>query len=704
MTPAPDAPAAPAGRACASVRLLCSHFAIAASTIVLLAAAMRAAEPAPAEAAETPPAPSPPLPVREAREISVTAARGERNVLDVPAHVSVLDRAAIERSGAPNLPELLRREAGLFVSNTTSNAEGYSLEARGFANGGGNGCRTLVLIDGRRANEPDSGCPDWTFLTLDQVERVEIVRGPGSTAYGDNALGGVIEIFTRGASAEGETRAALQLEGASFDGERANAFVSQQLGRLRVGASASYDDTAGYRERADLNNKRWQIDLDWALGDAGSIGVAGGYASSERSRPGTLNAGQVDDDREQAGPNLDFGRERERFLEGALELRLPFELELRATPYYRHSQGRNHFESAAFGVFDSDTDADSAGLDLQLSRELTLLGRELRIVAGAELRQDDIDVASSFAVNDARRQLWGVFVQAEAWLLDDLMLSLALRRDRSDLEGRSNDFRGPLEWAAEQAIWSPRAALTWRFHENASAYISYGRGFRFPNLDETFGSFGFAPGLDPERAHGIETGATWRSERLELRAVLYALYVKDELFYDPVAAPFGMNDNVDEVRHQGVELAARVALLDWLDAVGSYTEDDVEVSEDSVAALEGERMPLTPEHRGSLGLDASLPFGFEASLAGVFVGARRVVNDVLGSEPDLSDYATLDARVAWRRELSRGLELTLEGRAANLTNSQYSEFAGLGGFPSETRFYPAPERNFALGARITLLR
>ncbi len=649
-----------------------------------------------------------PVVVRDAREISVTATRGERNLLDVPANVTVIERAEIERSGAPNLPELLRREAGLFVANTTSNAEGYSVEARGFLNGGGNGCRTLVLIDGRRANEPDSGCPDWTFVTLDQIERVEIVRGQGSTAYGDSALGGVIQIFTRGASAEGETRASLQLERASFDGERANGFVSQRIGALRVGASASYDDTAGYRERADLNNKRWQIDLGYELGDVGSLGLAGGYASSERSRPGTLNASDIDDDRDAAGPNLDFGRERERFLQGSLDLALPWELQLRATPYYRHSQAQNHFESPGpFGfTFDSDTDADAAGIDLQLSREVEWFGREVRLLAGAELRQDDIDVASSFAQNDATRKLWGVFAQAEAWLIDDVMLSIALRRDRSDLEGRSNDFRGPLRWAEEQAIWSPRAALSWRFHENGSAYISYGRGFRFPNLDETFGSFGFSPGLAPERAHGVETGATWRTERLEARAVLYTMYVKDEIFYDPIAPPFGGNDNVDEVRHQGAELGARVSLREWLTASASYTHDDVEVRKDSVPALVGQQLPLTPENRGSLALEAELPLGFAASLSGTFVGDRRVANDVLGAEADLASYATLDARVAWTHDVAQGVAFTLEATGRNLTGTHYSEFAGLSifSFPPETRFYPAPDRNWSVGARVSFER
>lgn len=669
-----------------------------AALLVGLGPAAAVAQGAPANDAQ------PPVVVREAREISVTATRAERNLLDVPAHVSVIDRAAIERSGASSLPELLRREAGVLVTNTTTNAEGYSVEARGFGNGGGNGCRTLVLIDGRRANEPDSGCVDWTFLALDQVERIEIVRGPGSAAYGDNALGGVIAISTRGASAAGKTLASLAAERASFDGERVNAVVSQRFGALRIGASAGFDDTAGYRDRADLNNKRWGLDLAWQLADGGRIALAGGYASSERSRPGALNASDVDGDPTQASPSLDFGRERERYLQAALELPLPGEWRLRATPYYRHSRAHNTFDDGFF-VFESAADADSAGADLQVERELQLLGRSVRVLAGAELRQDDIDVASSFASNDARRRIWGVFLQTEAWLRDDLLLSFGVRRDRSDLEGRTTQAPG-VRFDEEHAFWSPRASLTWRFHERASAYVAYGRGFRFPNVDEAFGFFGFAPTLAPERAHSIETGASWRSERLELRGALYAMWVKDEILFDPFAGPFGQNDNVDEVRHEGAELSARMALASWLDATASYTRDDVKVTRDAVPALEGERLPITPENRGQLALEAALPFGFEARLAGTFVGDRYVANDPGGAQPDLDGYATLDARVAWVGELAPGVALTLEANGRNLTGSDYADFAGYSifSFPPETRFYPAAQANWSVGARIRLER
>ena len=132
-----------------------------------------------------------PDPVIRTPLVQITAARVEQNVLDTPGNVTTIDREKIERSGARDLPDLLRREAGLYVTNTTTNREGSTVEARGFNNGGGNGARTLVLVDGRRVNEEDSGQVDWSFLTLDNVDRVEIVRGPVSAAYGDNALAGV---------------------------------------------------------------------------------------------------------------------------------------------------------------------------------------------------------------------------------------------------------------------------------------------------------------------------------------------------------------------------------------------------------------------------------------------------------------------------------------------------------------------------------
>jgi outer membrane receptor protein involved in Fe transport len=147
-----------------------------------------------------------PLPVTVVEEVTITAARSERSVLDVPGNVTVIDRETIERSGARSVPELLRREAGIFVTNWSTNREGYTVEARGFNNGGGNGGRTLVMIDGRRVNEPDVMLPDWAFMPLDNLESIEVVRGPVNALYGDSAIAGVVTCAAAGQGFQARSR------------------------------------------------------------------------------------------------------------------------------------------------------------------------------------------------------------------------------------------------------------------------------------------------------------------------------------------------------------------------------------------------------------------------------------------------------------------------------------------------------------------
>ena len=189
------------------------------------------------------PAPPPAAQARSVGQVTATATRAERDVLDVAGNVTVLDREAIEKSGARDVPELLRRESGLFVTNDIGNPEGYRVEARGFNNGGGNGSALLVLMDGRRLNEADSSFIDWSLVHLDRVERIEIVRGPASALYGDNAMGGVIQIFTRDA-------------GGAPHAELNGRFGSYQEATGSLLAGASHGPFTGSALRGRLHQRR----------------------------------------------------------------------------------------------------------------------------------------------------------------------------------------------------------------------------------------------------------------------------------------------------------------------------------------------------------------------------------------------------------------------------------------------------------------
>ena len=124
----------------------------------------------------------------------VTASRRESNILSSPAFTSVITSTEIAESGSSNLVELLSRQAGLNFSSYSNEAQAQ-VSLRGF--GENSFGRVLVLVDGRRLNNPDMQGLNWLAIPLESIERIEILHGPGSVLYGNNAIGGVINIITK---------------------------------------------------------------------------------------------------------------------------------------------------------------------------------------------------------------------------------------------------------------------------------------------------------------------------------------------------------------------------------------------------------------------------------------------------------------------------------------------------------------------------
>lgn len=134
--------------------------------------------------------------VARLKEVVVTATRQEEEISSVPANVSVISETEIENSPARDVPDLLRTEAGVHVSDISGNNRSYTVDLRGFGETAGS--NTLVLVDGRKINQADLSGTDWTLIPLDRIERIEVIRGGrGSVLYGDNAAGGVVNIITK---------------------------------------------------------------------------------------------------------------------------------------------------------------------------------------------------------------------------------------------------------------------------------------------------------------------------------------------------------------------------------------------------------------------------------------------------------------------------------------------------------------------------
>jgi iron complex outermembrane receptor protein len=662
--------------------------------------------------------PTPQKPVVEAPEVTISATRTERDVLDVPGNVTVIDREAIERSGARSVPELLRREAGLFVTNTTSNpGNGFLVEARGFQNGGGNGCHTLVLVDGRRINQPDTSCPDWSFVSIDEVDRIEVIRGPVSAAYGDNGGGGVIHILTRHGRAEPGVRAAARGRTGSYDTDGGSLLVEGGDERVTATAFVENDTTDAYRQRADFERRAQELGLRFALGEGSALTLKGGYTSVDRQQPGDLSEAEWDDDPRQAEPNTgnNFDALRERYLQARLEVEVTDGVRIELLPYHQRLSQRTELDDPTFD-FDTDAEIDSLGLNSQLSWSTTPLGRRNELIVGSDLLQEDVDADSAFddgmfpfdSKDRTRRRVQGYFLNDELWVHEDIQLSFGVRRDRSDAEGV--DRVSGDDFDETHHVWSPRGALTWRVTETASAYASWARGFRFPNRVETFGFFGFAPSLAPEKSESYEVGAKLRREALSMNVALFHMNVSDEIFFDPLAInPItslpGLNVNVDRVRHRGLELSGSWRPCEWLELYGGYTFDDVEIRQHRASpSLVGNGLPITPRHRGNAGFLVPLPYGFEVGGSAYFIGSRHLANDVENDEEKLPHFVRYDARIGWRRALNEHVELGFEVTGHNLTNRSYAEWGGVPLFGGDIGFFPSPDRHYVAAVHLELKR
>ena len=688
--------------------------------------------------ADTEPEPTPPA--LNVGEVSVTATRAERDVLEVPGNVTVINREQIEQSGLREVPELLRRMAGVHVTNLTGSPDGYSMEVRGFNDGGGGGSSTLVLVDGRRINEPDSSNVDWSRIRLDNIERIEIVRGPASAAWGDNAIGGVVQIFTR--RGKGDATATLKGNFGSYDNYGGSLYAGGTQGPVTASLFADGLDSDNYRDRSDYWSAKFEGNVRVELGENLSVAVSGGYLEDERERPGALSRTQIDMlGRRAANPDT-IGDElnRERFhVDGRIEWTPRKNMLFTLRPYYQERDDDGQITSVVTWpppehpvAFLADTNIETFGVNPQGQIDHKWSWGKNRLIFGSDILRDDIrrDDTSfntdtglpEFAPSNKKteRRIYAGYVQDELQIGKQVTLSAGLRYDSTEVSGEDLIDGGRFETAnSDDDFWSPKAGIVWRFRSDASAYFSYARGFRLPNVDEAFGFFGFNEGLEPEQSDSYEIGAKLRREQIHFDLTLYRLDVEDEiLFNHEIDGGFGAfanprSVNIDKVRHQGVEVSTRIFPWKWLEIYGSYTYEDNEIQRDHFSielgevrpSLDGKRLPITPEHRGNFGVNLMLPYWMELGFNGNITGSRYKANDLLNEFSKLSSFAVFDLRAAFRPKIGKHVRLDVVFRVNNLLDNEYEEFGGERTFVrNQFGFYPSPTRNYMGTIAVTVTR
>lgn len=591
----------------------------------------------------------------ESDGIVVSATRVETPVNEIGSSVTVITDKEIERDQKRTLPDVLRTVPGLNIVQTGGPGGKTSVFMRG-----SNSNHTKVLIDGIDVNDPSQdGVFDFGQVLTSDIAQVEVLRGPQSSLYGSDAIGGVINVVTR--TGKGPPQFTGRLEGGSFETFNQSAGVSGSTSRFRYSfnvAHAVVDDTPVTpldllpRGRERINDRYENITLSTKLGvdlsDIFSIDFAGRYTESTLFFTGEdfsffPSVPAADQSEQNARQFFTRGDARLALFGGAFKNRFG----VGYTNYNTTIQAPD----TGFGLPPENINhGDRIKFDWQGNIEL---GKGHVLILGLEDQEDSL-IDSPISAENGNA---AAFAELQSEVVPNLFLAASGRYDDNER------FGGKATWRIAPAYLIPKTGTKLKG--------SYGTGFKAPSLTQLFVSFPafnfFAnPNLEPEESEGFDIG--FEQSLAEERVRFGATYFHNDIANLIAAnATFTSLENVGEATTEGVEAFFAVAVTERLKARVDYTYTD---AVDDTTGLELLRRPT---HKASLNV-IWLPtdrLSFSATL--LYVGSQVDGNRSFSIQRlDTDPYFVVNLAA----DYGLGHGVTVFARVDNLLDERYENPTG----------------------------
>jgi vitamin B12 transporter len=591
-------------------------------------------------AQEASPTPSPSE--MEAEPIVVTATRFDIPLDLSPASASVITSEDFEQKQIERVSDALREVPGLSVVQTGTAGQLTSVFTRGLRSE-----HTQVLLDGIPINQGLQGAFNFADLTIDDIDRIEVVRGPQSTLYGPRALAGVIQIFTK--EGTGTPGAMVAAEGGSYDTFHEWGQSDGKIGNFDYSVGASRFDTDNARPNNNYRNTAAITDVGWSPDEQLRIGSLFTYSVSDTGNPNTIFDPRLIDhfltERWLIGPHIDW--KPTEWWQHKLIISYDHERQL-------NDPNEDGFVGPTRALFER-TQVDYQN-DLRPISWLTLTSGFFysRVNAGQE-RPFVLQIfgPQPTFVSDHTEEIAG-FLQATLTPIENLIFVAGGRFDHF------NQFGG---------IWTYRVAGSYKIDRtNTILHSSVATGFSPPSSQDKI--FGNNFGLKPEHDFGWDIGV--RQELWESRVAGGLTY-----FHNDLSNAIGSNGlfqtlNLGAAETQGLEAELRAQPITNLLFTASYTYLEAEnTSSKDITQLQGARLPRRP--RNELYVSASYLWWkkLRTVVEAKFVNAREELN-FGGPNFDIEDYSFVN--IAAEYEVNP--HLSIFGRIDNLANERYSEVFG----------------------------
>lgn len=517
------------------------------------------------------------------QEVVVTATKSEKNKLDVPASITVITAEDIQKTKAKSIYDVVSKIPGIFA-----NSRNYSDDVRIVIRGVGNRALSfgikgiLVLLDGVPVSDIDAHKSD--LVDVNSVERVEVIRGPYSTIYGSQAMGGVINIITKKGKLLDKDEKKIRISYGSYNAQQ---YIFSDMGKISDKSSfyifGGRQSAEGYRNQNKWGDSRFFTKEDIGIDDTSNVTVMYSYSYSLLQLPGDLTLAQYNADPQQAAAaNLAKNYQRN-------QIKSRF-----STAYTKDFSDDNNLvvnvfyqdlilDHPIFQYIDNYT--NGVGTDVKWSVGTNLFGMKNTWITGinAETNKADLRnwVNNSTQLSNVKGALisyrkldtnkFGVFLQDEIQISSPVTLILGARSDNLNYVNTVASTGVAATYDATKI--SPKVALNYRLSDTSSVFANYSTGFNAPVYYEAAAPNPVGSVLKPEEATSYEIGFNGKIANLSTTLSLYTMDIVNEIMTIPPAVPGGMTTygNIGQTNHKGVELSLAYPISDMWSFGANYT-------------------------------------------------------------------------------------------------------------------------------------
>lgn len=568
----------------------------------------------------------------------VVIGRSDKTPLNIAANVNVIDAAAIEMSGATNLTDVLRGQSGIQISD---NNIGTSFAMRGFSASTAVN-NTLILLDGRRLNNIDIAAPSLNAIPLNQVDRIEILSGSAGVLYGDQAVGGVINIVTKSPE---NTGGSVQLSGGSFDTYEGRGDVSGAINKdWRYFFTGSYNQGDNYRQHnanetgSILGRIQYKTATD-------SFFVETSYYDNDRENPGSLTEKQFKDDPRASSNKVEYAHE----------------MTTAARTGYQHQLNQNWALAADLDYSDTLVSSLNWGANSHNTRSLLMFSPkalanystrqgELNLVTGLDISRGKADFDTMARSNV--QQMQSAYLQATVPLSHTLSYVVGGRYARvTDELVDGNVYPNGMD--LDENAHAFELGLNYRPTAEHRLYVRADDNFRFAKVDEQAYTSPGVFGLKPQTGRSYEAGWDWAVASQTLRVSLYRLDLEDEIVYDssavkPIGGNFnGANVNADASRRYGAGADWDWQVTKALQLGLEYNYTDAEFTD---GANDGKELSWVAKHTGRGYVSMDFAEHFQVFAEAIYTGDRFIEGDNANQGDKLASYVLGNLALNYNRD------------------------------------------------------